>query len=82
MRCPGTVFDARYRPAHLTSGPLDLTCGYDGVGNVTSVVDARSEKSARYEYWLYDNKKPWTESTPEFQSRIKEVYAQIGWAGK
>ncbi len=34
-----TGFDDRYRPQDLTSGPLNLTYGYDGAGNVTSITD-------------------------------------------
>jgi RHS repeat-associated protein len=44
------TFDARNRPAHLTSGPLDVTYAYDAVGNVSSVTDARPSYSATYGY--------------------------------
>ncbi len=46
-----TTFDGRYRPAHLTSGTvLDLTYGYDDVGNVSNVTDTRPGFSAGYTY--------------------------------
>ncbi len=56
------TFDDRYRPRHLTSGPtsdpVDLTYGYDNVGNVLAVTDgARSGYDSSYEYDTLDRLK-------------------------
>jgi RHS repeat-associated protein len=42
--------DARQRPTHLTSGPVDLTYQYDAVGNVTSIGDARTAGDGSHPY--------------------------------
>jgi hypothetical protein len=42
--------DQRMRPTRWISGPLNLTYGYDRVGNVTRITDTRLDFSSDFEY--------------------------------
>lgn len=46
------TFDERFRPRRVLSGPLDLTYGYDRVGNVRSITDPRPDRGS--EFWYDD----------------------------
>ncbi|HEX5069642.1 MAG TPA: hypothetical protein VFV78_05440, partial [Vicinamibacterales bacterium] len=44
------TLNSRFRPEHLTSGPLDVTYTYDAAGNVSAIDDARSGFDSGFEY--------------------------------
>jgi RHS repeat-associated protein len=48
------TYDDRHRPDVLTSGPLSLTYGYDDVGNVRTIDDARSGFDQTFDYDVVD----------------------------
>jgi RHS repeat-associated protein len=48
------TLNGRFRPAHLTSGPLDLTYSYDYAGNVSAIDDARSGYDSGFTYDALD----------------------------
>ena len=58
------TLDARNRPKDWTSGPLQVTYGYDVTGNVTSIADARGT----YTTFGYD-----------FRDRLTHINGQVAY---